>query len=107
MSVSVLSDGMASVSSRLRTAGLAALGVALLGVGAVLWWWDRQTAFGWFAYTPLDPQSAQSIVLLTGRRQAALAVSLLGLVLLSGLVGFRVGRRSSRRPPAGTRSCGS
>ena len=82
------------MSPRARITGLLALGVALLVIGAVLWSGDRQTEFGWFAYAPLDQESATGIVLITGRRQASLLLSLVGLVLLSGLVGFVVGRRS-------------
>ncbi len=51
------------------------------------------TEFGWFAYAPLE-QSAPGILLITGRRQVALLASLIGLVLLSGLVGFVIGRRA-------------
>ena len=90
----VLSDYIAIMSSRMRITGLLALAVALLVTGVVLWIADMQTEFGWFAYAPLDQQSASGIVLITGRRQASLLMSLIGLVLLSGLVGFAVGRRS-------------
>ncbi len=83
----------ASVSSRLRIAGLVALVLALLATGAVLWFGDMGTEFGWFAYAPLE-QSAPGILLITGRRQVALLASLIGLVLLSGLVGFVIGRRA-------------
>ena len=88
------SDYIAFMSPRVQIAGLLALGVALLVTGAVLWLGDMQTEFGWFAYAPLDQQSASGIVLITGRRQASLLVSLIGVVLLSALVGFVMGRRS-------------
>jgi heme/copper-type cytochrome/quinol oxidase subunit 1 len=78
----------------MRIAGLVSLVLVLLAAGAVLWFGDMETDFGWFAYAPLDQQSAPGILLVTGRRQVALLLSLIGLVLLSGLVGFVVGRRS-------------
>jgi len=78
----------------MRIAGLVALSVGLLVTGAVLWIGDVQTEFGWFAYAPMDRQSTPGILLITGRRQVALVVSLVGLALLSGSVGLMVGRRS-------------
>jgi len=83
------------MSSRVRITALVALAVALLVTGAALWVGDSRTEFGWFAYAPLDQQSASGIVLMTGRRQASLLVSLIALVLLGGVVGFVVGRRST------------
>lgn len=78
----------------MRIAGLGALVLGLFVAGAVLWFGDVQTEFGWFAYAPLDPRSTPGILFITGRRQAALLMSLMGLALLSGVVGFIVGRRS-------------
>ena len=84
----------------MRIAGLVALVLGLFVTGAVLWFGDMHTESGWFAYAPLDRQSTPGILLITGRRQAALLVSLIGLALLSGLVGFIVGRRSKSDPSA-------
>jgi heme/copper-type cytochrome/quinol oxidase subunit 1 len=81
------------VSSRLRIAGLVALVVALLVTGAVLWFGQGVAEFGWFAYAPLDEPTPPGI-LMTGRGQVALLVSSAGLVLLGGVVGFLLGRRS-------------
>lgn len=61
------SDYIAFMSPRVRITGLLALGVALLVTGAVLWFGDMQREFGWFAYAPLDQQSASGIVLIQFR----------------------------------------
>lgn len=90
------------MSTRLRIAGLGVLALALLAAGAVLWVGGMETEFGWFAYAPLDEQSLPGILLVTERQQVALLVSSIGLVLLSGLVGFVVGRRPSGVAPGPT-----
>ncbi|KQU68494.1 hypothetical protein [Phycicoccus sp. Root101] len=83
------------MSSRRQVAGLVALVLALLVTGAVLWIGGAETEFGWFAYSPLDQQPSPGIFLISERRQAALVVSLVGLLLLSGVLGFVVGRRAT------------
>ncbi len=80
------------------------LGVAivLIAVGGVL----AATSpagpadFGWFAYTPLDDpdwsmswRDGGTVVLLTRARLVGYAVLVLGLVVLAGWAGFRLGRR--------------
>ncbi|GAB3080895.1 hypothetical protein [Pedococcus soli] len=83
------------MSSRRQVAGLVALVLVLLVTGAVLWIGGAETEFGWFAYSPLDQQPSPGVFLISERRQAALVVSLVGVVLLSGVLGFVVGRRAT------------
>ncbi|WP_344189124.1 hypothetical protein [Pedococcus aerophilus] len=87
------------MSSRTRFRGLVVLVLALLVTGTVLWVGQSEAQFGWFAYAPLDPGSASALAVVSERRQAGLIVSLTGLLLLSGLVGFMLGRRSGLRSP--------
>ncbi|WP_224274121.1 hypothetical protein [Nocardioides lacusdianchii] len=65
--------------------------------------------FGWFAYTPLsddpdwhmgwsDPISSGSALIVSRWQVAGAAAVALGLVVIAGGVGFRLGQRPSRRP---------
>jgi hypothetical protein len=76
------------------TLGAIAFAVVLLVIGVVLWRSEPES-FGWFLYEPLPEQTP--ILLMTGRRFAALGALGAGLVLLAAVSGFMVGRRGSRR----------
>lgn len=72
-----------------------ALAVALLVSAVVLWADDTQ--FGWFAYAPLSDQAQPNLVIMTGRREVALIVGAVGLLLLGSLGGFTLGQRLGAR----------
>ena len=89
------------------------VGIVLVAVGVLL----AATSpagpadVGWFAYTPLDDADwsmswgdGGTVVLLTRARLVGYAVLLLGLVVLAGWAGFRLGRR---RQGPGTGAAGS
>jgi hypothetical protein len=78
--------------SRLTWA-LALLGLGLVVLGAVLWGADSDAGFGWFSYEPVDEQVLSRMVFMSGRRWGALAALGAGLLLLSGVAGFRLGLR--------------
>ena len=74
--------------------GALALGVALLALGVILWR-SEPGGFGWFSYgPPPSEETLSSLVLVSGRRYAALGVFAAGLVILGGAAGFALGRRS-------------
>ncbi len=65
--------------------------------------------YGWFAYAPLrdypdwhmgwsDPMGSGSALIVTRWQVAGSAVVALGLVVIAGGVGFRLGQHRSRRP---------
>jgi hypothetical protein len=54
------------------------------------------TGFGWFAYEPISQDVLSALVVMTGRRYAALAALGAGLLLGAGLAGFALGRRRAR-----------
>ena len=71
------------------------LGLALVSVGVVL----QATAphdFGWFAYAGSGPVHFSGVVMLTHQEVAGVGVTLVGLLVLAGWLGFVLGRR--RRP---------
>lgn len=78
------------------TAALMVLAVALVAVGAWLWWTEPVTEFGWFAYEPISQDALSALVAVTGRRYAAIAALGAGLLLCAGLVGFALGQRRAR-----------
>lgn len=65
-------------------------------VGAVALW-AEPAEFGWFAYVGSDIGASPRLFLLTARREFALVLAALGLLLLGSLGGFAAGRR--RRSP--------
>ncbi len=71
--------------------GCLLVAVGLFVSAAVLW--AERAEFGWFAYSPLPDEAAQHLLVLTGRKELALALVALGLLLLGSLAGFVVGRR--------------
>jgi hypothetical protein len=82
-------------ASRLTWA-LVVLGVGLVVLGVLLWGADSDAAFGWFSYEPVDEQVLSQMVFMSGRRWSAVAALASGLLLLSGVAGFRLGTRRSR-----------
>ena len=74
----------------------AVVALALL-LAAVLLWFGETTEFGWFAYGPL-PEAA-NLVVMTGRRELALLLTTVGLLLLAFLGGVTVGGRSRHGRP--------
>lgn len=68
--------------------------VALL-VGAVVLW-AQPTEVGWFAYAGSLQEGPPDLFLLTPRRELALGLAALGVLVLGALGGFAVGRRSRR-----------
>jgi hypothetical protein len=77
---------------------LGVAGVALTVAGS---WTARSamtTQFGWFAYSPLTDAVALPAHA-TSRAWAGWIATALGLMLLSGLVGYVVGSRRSGRDP--------
>ncbi len=72
--------------------------VALMGAGL---WTARSamtTQFGWFAYSPLTDAVALPAHA-TSRAWAGWIATALGLMLLSGLVGYAFGSRRGGRDP--------
>ena len=66
-------------------------GVACL-VGAVALWCEPAEV-GWFAYAGSSNEASPRVFLLTARREFALVLAALGLLLLGSVCGFAVGRR--------------
>jgi len=57
--------------------------------------------FGWFAYTPLSserPGVILDFVLVSRAQLAGFLLAALGVVVLAGWVGYRLGRRGRREP---------
>lgn len=75
---------------RTGIAALLLLAVALL-ITAVALWADN-SAFGWFAYGPMPDGVTADIIVMSGRRQLALAVGALAFLLL----GFAAGHGACR-----------
>lgn len=69
------------------------LGVALLVVGAAVIN-QPMASFGWFAYAPL---SATTFVPVVSYMPQGLFLVALGLVLVSGWVGYQLGKRRTAR----------
>ena len=90
---------MHPLRSRLTPAVIVALvGVLLVGAGVVWFAAAGPASFGVFAYAPLsDTVSIPGVVLVDSRRGLALAVVVIGAILLSASAGYAVGRR--RQPP--------
>jgi len=60
--------------------------------------------YGWFAYTPLDPELSasggdESVVLSTGQ-VVGIVIAAVGVVVLAAWAGFRLGRRRARPGPS-------
>ncbi|WP_460629666.1 hypothetical protein [Intrasporangium mesophilum] len=82
------------MSLRTRMAARILVAIVLLVTAVVLW--ADETQFGWFAYAPLPDEAAASLVLMTGRRELAVLVGAVGLLLLGFAVGYGVARRPQR-----------
>lgn len=78
---------------RAVTTGLTVLATALVVLGAGLWWSEPASGFGWFAYEPIREDVLSAMVVMTGRRYAAVAAFGAGLLLFAGLAGFALGQR--------------
>lgn len=81
---------------------LTALGVALVVAGIVLYVVSQPEAdYGWFAYTPLSGESpafassADQVVLTRGRLVGVL-LTVGGLLVVTAVVAYRLGRRRGR-----------
>ena len=71
----------------------AVLGAVLVGAGIALYVAEGPSVYGWFAYQPMEePMSTSPVVLLSGHVWG-LVMACAGAVLLSGVVGFLLGRR--------------
>ncbi|EWT02105.1 hypothetical protein N865_07145 [Intrasporangium oryzae NRRL B-24470] len=71
------------------------LAAVLVAVGVFLWR-SEPAGFGWFSYEPLtSEETVSSLVFVSTRRYAALGLFAAGLVLLGGVSGFALGRRSA------------
>ncbi|MFD1717640.1 hypothetical protein [Georgenia deserti] len=79
-----------------RSTLLGLLGAAIFVAGLVLALVTPASA-GWTAYTPLSGASFSSGVMVMDRTDLwAMAASALGLAVLAGTVGYRLGRRRAR-----------
>jgi hypothetical protein len=67
--------------------------VITLFVGASLLW-AEPTEFGWFAYAGSASDASPRLFVMTARREFALVLAGVGLLILGTLLGFSVGRRS-------------
>jgi hypothetical protein len=76
---------------------VAALGAVLLVVGVVLFVVANSTEVGWAAYGS-PPVFSDGMFLWTRQHTAGLSIAVLGLVVLVGLGGWLLGRRSSAGP---------
>lgn len=72
------------------TLGLAIAGLGLVAVGVILWS-SAPAEFGWFSYGPVDEGFLSQLVFMPGRRWVALAAAVSGLMLVAGVLGFRLG----------------
>ncbi len=72
---------------------VAAIGAVLLVVGVVLFVVANSTEFGWTAYGS-PPVFSDGMFLWTRQHTAGLSIAVLGLVILVGLGGWLLGRRS-------------
>ena len=66
--------------------------VVALFVSAVALW-AEPTEVGWFAYAGSAYDASPRLFVMTGRREFALVLTGLGLLLLGSLIGFAVARR--------------
>lgn len=89
---------MSTSRSRFRIAVL--LAVALIVGGLLVSAVIGPSSFGWFAYEPV-PADGPVPVMLFPQQLLALGVTLIGALLLSLLIGIRIGRRYSGDPTRG------
>ena len=87
-----------------RPSLILALGVGLVAVGVGLWLLmpDQPAESGWFAYAPLSEEtfSPPEIMVPSTGRYWGMGLTALGAVLISGVLGYRIGRAEAA-PPAG------
>ena len=62
--------------------------------------WAEPTEFGWFAYAGSAYDASPRLFVMTARREFAVVVAGVGLLMLGTLLGFAVGRRGSSSAPA-------
>ncbi len=74
------------------TWALGAVGLVLVVTGVILWGSDP-AEFGWFSYGPVDEQFLSRLVFMSSRRWIAVGSMVSGLMVLAGLLGFRLGHR--------------
>lgn len=73
------------------------LGAVALVAGVTVWLWPRPSAIGWFAYAPLaDTEFVGMMPDYTLVYALAIGLVLIGVALLAGWAGFRLGRRPAR-----------
>jgi heme/copper-type cytochrome/quinol oxidase subunit 1 len=73
--------------------GYVVLGAVLVVAGIIAYAVEGPSSFGWFAYQPLgDLDGSYPVVLLTGHLWA-LGLGFVGSALLSGVLGYWLGRR--------------
>lgn len=73
------------------------VGLALVGWGAVWFATAGPTSFGWMSYAPAPETFAiQGAVLIDQRRCLAMAVAVVGAILVSASAGYALGRRRQR-----------
>jgi heme/copper-type cytochrome/quinol oxidase subunit 1 len=97
---------------RVLPGAVTVLGAALLTAGVVVFAVANRsgapTDFGWTAYAPLEPQVAYQseltlsfgdrwTVLWTGTHLLGAVLAVVGLLVLAGVAGWLLGRRSGRR----------
>lgn len=79
-------------TSRTRFRVAVAIVIGLIAGGLLASAVIGPSSFGWFAYKPV-PADGPVPVMLFPRQLLALAVTLIGALLLSLLIGFRIGER--------------
>lgn len=79
-------------TSRTRFRVAVAIAICLIAGGLLASAVIGPSSFGWFAYQPV-PTDGPVPVMLFPRQLLALAVTLIGALLLSLLIGFRIGQR--------------
>lgn len=73
---------------------LGGIGAALTVAGAVTFAFSGSSSlFGWFAYAPLAEQSGPTTMFLQPGHVWGLALGVVGSVVVSGVLGFRLGVR--------------
>ncbi|GAB3822645.1 hypothetical protein GCM10028820_33740 [Tessaracoccus terricola] len=72
---------------------LGGIGAALAVAGVVAFALSGSSSFGWFAYAPLAEQSWPAAMVLQPGHVWGLGLGIVGSLVISGVVGFRLGLR--------------